>query len=160
MVHDVKQELWEQFKLIGWLIEFSYVMLTTVSGSPETLLWTKVILGFFLENLWNTLLPIFNFSQLKHLQSCKVHSTVQPFEVENFEVCHQMQAGENPVNKWSPCYTADILEPLWGEMWHRNRKGGKLAWAYQERFGSQYLNLKNFMYRNLIGVRSNICLIG
>ena len=35
-----------------------------------------------------------------------------------------------------------------------------LACAYQERFGSQYLNLKNFMYRNLIGVGSNICLIG
>lgn len=67
MVHDVKQELWEQFKLIGRLIESSYVMLTTVSGSPETLLWTKVILSFFLENLWNTLPPIFNFNQLKTL---------------------------------------------------------------------------------------------
>ena len=63
----MKQELWEQFKLIGQLIEFSYVMLTTVSGSPETLLWTKVILNFFLENLWNTLPPIFNFNQLKTL---------------------------------------------------------------------------------------------
>lgn len=55
------------FKLIGQLIEFSYVMLTTVSGSPETLLWKKVILNFFLENLWNTLPPIFNFNQLKTL---------------------------------------------------------------------------------------------
>ena len=87
-------------------------MLTTVSGSPETLLWTEVILGFFLENLWNTLWPIFNFSQLKHLQSCKVRSAVHPFEVENIEVCHQMLGGENPVNKRSLCYTVDILEPL------------------------------------------------
>ena len=28
-----------------------------------------------------------------------MRSEVHPFEVENFEVCHQMQAGENPVNK-------------------------------------------------------------
>ena len=40
-------------------------------------------------------------------------------EAENFQICYQMQTGENPVNK-DHCVTKQILsEHQWGEMWSR-----------------------------------------
>ena len=38
-----------------------------------------------------------------------------------------MQGGENPVDKQSLCYTAYILEPLWGEMWQLGIERGEIG---------------------------------
>ena len=60
----------------------------------------------------------------------------------------QIQAEENRVNK-DHSFTMQIyIELLWGDKLHRIRKRWNLAYAGEERFGFQLLNLTNFANGN------------
>ena len=71
------------------------------------------------KNLWKSPPHIFNFNQSKNLRSIKCLLLYIVPRQRTSEICYQMQAGENLVNKDHHVLMKIYIERLWGETWLR-----------------------------------------